>query len=91
MRLEVNPGDGLGGDGIGFAGEWGHGTIVKNVEAADAVVEVVVSEELGKVHGLIFHCWGHSVFYRFGFNNRLRSTDLPYILPYILHYLEAEA
>ena len=56
MRLKVDPGDGGGGNGIGCAGEWGLGAIVKNVEAANAVVEIVMGEELGEIHGLVLDC-----------------------------------
>ena len=63
MRLKVNPCDGLGWNRVGCAGEWGIGTIVKIVEAADAMVEVVMGEELGKIRGLVFHCQTHLLLY----------------------------
>ena len=56
MRLKVDPGNGGGRDWIRCAGERGLGAVVKNVEAADAVVVVVVSEELREIHGLVLHC-----------------------------------
>ena len=66
MRLKVNPCNGGGGDRIGCAGEGGLGAVVKNIEAADAVVEVVVGEKLGKVHGLVLHWDARLVLYSVG-------------------------
>ena len=62
MGLKVHPGDGGGGYGVGFTGEWWYRTVIKNVEAADAVVEVVMGEELRKIHGLILYCGMYLVF-----------------------------
>lgn len=56
MRLEVDPGDSGGGNGIGYAREWGFGAVVKNIEAANAMVEIVVGEEFGEISGLVLHC-----------------------------------
>ena len=56
MRLEVDPGDGRGGNGVRCGGKWGLGTVVENVKATNAVVEIVVGEKLGEVHGLVLHC-----------------------------------
>ena len=71
MRLEVDPGDGGGGDGIGCTGEWGVSAVVKNVEATDAVVEIVVGEELGEIHGLVLHCNMGLVLYWISYSTRL--------------------
>lgn len=62
MRLEVDPSNGGGGDGIGCGRERGVATVVEDVKAADAVVEVVVGEEFGEIHGLVLHCALRSVF-----------------------------
>ena len=56
MRLKVNPGDGGGGNRIGCAREWGLGAVVKNVEATNAVMEIVMGEEFGEIHGLVLDC-----------------------------------
>lgn len=90
MRLEVDPGDGGGRYGIGCAGKWGLGAVVKNIEAADAVVEIVVGEELGEVHGLVLHCDTRLVLCWNAFCKRLRGTHRPYKLPCTLHYPVAE-
>ena len=91
MRLKVDPGDGGGGDGIGCAGEWGLGTIVENIEAADTVVKVVVGEKLRKIYGLVLDCDVRLALHSVDFDTRLEDTDLPYKLPYTLHNPEAEA
>ena len=55
MGLEVNPGDGGGGNGVGCSGEWWLGAVIEDVEAADAVVVVIVDEEFGEINGLVLH------------------------------------
>lgn len=56
MRLEVDPSDGGGWNGIGGSGERGLGAVIEDVEATDTEMVVVMSEEFGKIHGLVFHC-----------------------------------
>lgn len=90
MRFKVNPCDGGGGDRIGRAREWGLASVIENVEAPDAVVEVVMGEELGKVHGLVLHCDARLVLCCTGNCTRRECTDLPCRWPYTLHYPVAE-
>ena len=90
MRFKVNPCDGGGGDRIGCAGEWGLASVVENVEAPNAVVEIVMGEELGKINGLVLHCDARLVLYCTGHCTRLKGTDLPCRWPYILRYPVAE-
>ena len=65
--MEVNPGDGRGGYGVGYAGEWWFRAVIKDVEAADAVVEVVMGEEFRKIDRLVLHCGTRLVLDRSGY------------------------
>ena len=91
MRLEVDPGDSGGRNGIGCARERGLGTVVENVEAANAVVEIVVGKELWEVQGLVLHCDMRLVLYWTSLCDMRKGTHLPYKLPCTLHHPEAEA
>ena len=55
MGLEVDPSDSGGWNGIRCSREKGFGAVIENVEATDAMMKVVVSEELGEIQRLIFH------------------------------------
>ena len=89
--MEVDPGNGGGGDGIECTGEWGVGAVVKNVEATDAVVVIIVSEEFREIHGLVLHCEVHLVLFWIGFCERVPGTHLPCKSPCTLRYRVAQA
>lgn len=55
MRLKVDPSDGGGWNGVGFGRERGLGAVIKDIETTDTEVRIVMYEEFGKIHGLIFH------------------------------------
>ena len=52
----IDPIDGGGWDGIGCSRERGLGAVIEDVEATDAEMKVVMSEEFGEIQGLVFHC-----------------------------------
>ena len=61
MRLEVDPGNGGGWNGIGCSREWRLGAIIENVEAADTEMVVVVRKEFWEIQVLVFNCTECSV------------------------------
>ena len=56
MRLKVDPSDSGGWNGIGCGRERGFGAVIEDIETTDTEVKIVMSEEFGKIQGLIFHC-----------------------------------
>ena len=49
MGWNIDPIDGGGWDGIGCSRERGLGAVIEDVEATDAEMKVVVSEEFGEI------------------------------------------